>query len=91
MPTNPYEPPREKMRRTSHWWLPAKMNPDATPSSVARWALAGALSAVGFYAYMVFARGLPSDFWPLAIAFAVVAGALVGALIEWQIDWEIDE
>jgi len=86
MPANPYEPPKEISRRSGRWRFPAKLNPDATPASMVLWAIAWALMGVGFYTFMVFVRGLPTHYWPFAVALALVAGAFIGALVQWQID-----
>jgi len=63
-----------------------KTNPNATPSSVRRWAVIGSLIGLGCYSYWASQSDWPRLYWYIAAPVVMLLGAIAGALIEWQVD-----
>lgn len=100
MDENPYKSPEMEgslaPREPGETWnLLAKTNPNATPESVKRWAIYGAVAGPPAVILVWFVN--TSGRWNLGIGWAVLIlltsiplGACLGALLEWQEDSTVD-
>jgi hypothetical protein len=61
-----------------------RTNPEATPESIFRWAIGGAIFAPVWTYLLLLLQ--PTSFMPHILIAMTILGAGIGALVEWQAD-----